>query len=532
MPTLRISKNFLFYYLFSVLVIIFLFLTLGSSIIGRFSLTYDELDHFNYGSSVFHLISDRFGDDSKMPISVINYAPVWLVGHFFGSRFANVHIGKISTIFISLLLGYLCFAWVRKLYGKWVGLLGFGLYVFEPNIIAHSQVITTDIYAAATVTLTLYMCWRFLETPNLRRGILLGLALGLCQITKYSGILLYPILLLLVLVRFGERFLIQLRRKSYRKIGSASMVSAKYGILILVISIFVINVGFLFNRSGTCLGCYQFKSTFFQSLQNHFPLLNRTPIPLPYPYLEGLDLVMYNERTGESYGNVYLLGKINSSAGFPGYYLVAFIVKVPIPILVLMGISVWDWLRSFRKNEFITQEMYLLIPALIYSIYFNFIFRAQIGIRYLLIIFPILLIFCTRVFRNWSSISRKYKVLLSLAGCYLIISVGSYFPYYLSYFNEFVINRTYAYRYLADSNLDWGQNETALRDFLYQHPDYHFDPVGPTAGIVVVGVNEFVGALGSPNDYLWLRENFDPIGTFRYTDLIFDISPSDLAKIK
>jgi 4-amino-4-deoxy-L-arabinose transferase-like glycosyltransferase len=531
----RISKNFLFFLLLIGLVIIFLFLTLGSILIGHLSLTYDEPNHFRYGELIYHLKSDRF-DDSKMPISVVNVVPVKLAELILGAKFEDIwqvmSIGKISTIFISLLLGCLCFLWVRSLYGKWVGLLGFGLYVFEPNIIAHSQQITTDIYAAATVTLTLFLCWRFLEFPNFRRGILLGLALGFCQIAKYSGILLYPILLLFVIVRYGKLFLAQLRRKAYRNIGSAFMALIKYGTLILLTSVFVINLGFLFNRSGTALGNYQFKSGFFQSIQHISPVLNRIPIPLPYPYLEGLDWVMFYERTGENIASIYLLGEIRKGAGFPGYYLVAFLLKVPIPILALLCLSLWDWLRSFRKDEFIRQDMYLLIPALVYSIYFNFFYRAQIGIRYLLVVFPILLIFSTRVFRNLTRFSRRSWLILGLAGCYLIISVASYYPDYLAYFNEFVINRTYAYRYLADSNLDWGQNREELTEFLSQHPDYYFDPVGPTAGIVVVGVNEFVGVIGSPDDFRWLRENFEPVGNFRHVYLIFDIPPSDLSKIK
>jgi hypothetical protein len=276
-------------------------------------------------------------------------------------------------------------------------------------------------------------------------------------------------------------------------IGLDFLMMIKYGGLILATSVLVINLGFLFNGSGTTLGHYQFKSTFLQSIQHFLPVLNKMPIPIPYPYLQALDSVIFDERTAETYGNIYLLGKLSKPAGFPGYYLIAFLLKVPFTILALLSVSLCDWLRSFRKDEFIRQDMYLIIPILIFSIYFNFFFQAQTGIRYLLVIFPILLIYCTRFFRNRSGFSRRSWILLSLAGSYLIISVASYFPNYLSYFNEFVINRTYSYRYLADSNLDWGQNQGALVKFLSQHPEYHFDPVKPTAGLIVVGVNEFVG---------------------------------------
>ena len=531
----RISSDRLFYILFIGLIIVFLFLTLGSIVLGHLSLTYDEPQHFRYGEMIYHLNSDRF-DDSKMPISVINVIPAKIAGKLLGkyisSEWQLMSVGRISTILISLMLGILCFYWSKTLYGKWAGLLCFGLYVFEPNLIAHSQLVTTDIYAAATLTLTLYVFWRFLEKPNLKWGILTGFALGLSQIAKYSSILLIPILLLLTVMRHAEWLISTIKNRSFGKIGQALVTFTKFFILILVITTLVINIGFLFNRTGVALGNYHFKSDFFQSLQQSIPALKYIPVPVPYPYLEGLDFVMFRERTGDGYGNIYLLGELRKGAGFAGYYFIASLFKVPLAILALLIFALWDWLRSFRKEEFFRQEMVLLVPALIYAIYFNFFNRAQIGIRFYLAIFPILLIFMTRVFRKWPEFSKQSRIIFGMAGLYLIISVFSYFPNYLSYFNELVPNRTFAYKYLADSNIDWGQNRANLTEFLEQHPDYQFQPSTPTAGTVIVGVNELTGVVGGPQEYQWLRENFKPIANFDDTYLIYKISPSDLSKVK
>ena len=527
----RVSANTIFILLFLSLTAVFLFLTLGSVILGHLSLTYDEPQHFKYGELIYNLQSDRF-DDSKMPVSVLNVIPSKVAEHFFGNSFSNqwqvMSIGRITTIFVSWLLAVLCFIWIKSLYGKWVGLIGFGLYVFEPNIIAHSQLITTDIYAAATVTLSLFAFWKFLEKPDLKRAVLAGLALGLCQIAKYSGILLYPILILLIFLRYGGWVFVHIRQRGWRNLVRGIWIFIKYCIVFLITSIVVINVGFLFNRTAMPLGNYQFKSSFFQSLQKINPLIDKMPIPLPYPYVEGLDFVMFRERTGDGYGNIYLLGQLRQGVGFPGYFLVASLFKIPISILILFGVSLWGWLRSFRWNEFLKVDMFFVVPGLVYSIYFNFFFEAQIGIRFLLVIFPIMLIFITRFFKNWSGFSKRLRILSGLAGIYLVVSVLSYFPFYLSYFNELVLDRTQSYRILADSNIDWGQNKAELTEFLSQHPDYSFEPTVPTAGTVVVGVNELIGVVGKPEDFQWLRERFKPVGNFRYSYLIYNISPSEI----
>ncbi|MCK4692454.1 MAG: glycosyltransferase family 39 protein [Anaerolineales bacterium] len=127
-----------------------------------------------------------------------------LARHVFGERFdvwQFMSIGRVSTVLFSLALGILVLTWARSLYGKWIGLVTFGLYVFEPNIIAHSRLITTDIFAAGTITLTLFLFWRFLEETSFRRGLLAALGLGLCQIAKYTGLFLYPLLILLTIIR-------------------------------------------------------------------------------------------------------------------------------------------------------------------------------------------------------------------------------------------------------------------------------------------------------------------------------------------
>lgn len=302
----------------------------------------------------------------------------------------------------------------------------------------------------------------------------------------------------------------------------------KYGFLFLIVSLLIINLGFLFNRTGTPFGDFNFESSQFQSIENFSRLVRRIPVPVPYPYLEGLDLVISHEKTDVGHGRIYMLGELRQGEGFAGYFLVESLFKVPLPILALFSVSLLDFLKSFRSKEFIKEQVYLLIPVLYFSIYFNFFFRSQIGIRFLLVVFPVLLIFSARIFRNWNRFSQRTRIEVILLGLYLITSVASYFPHYLSYFNELILDRSQAYKILADSNLDWGQNKGALTRFLSENPEYTFEPAEPMAGLLVIGTNELTGVLGGPEPYAWLRENFRPDGHLYYTYLIFDIFPSDL----
>ena len=97
---------------------------------------------------------------------------------------------------------------------------------------------------------------------------------------------------------------------------------------------------------------------------------------------------------------------------------------------------------------------------LLYWMYFNFFFNAQIGIRHVLPVFVLGIIFCGRFLAKPESKFRNYVAVV------LVLWVGastlSYYPHFISYFNEFVLDRKLAYRHLADSNLDWRGNEWYL----------------------------------------------------------------------
>jgi hypothetical protein len=127
--------------------------------------------------------------------------------------------------------------------------------------------------------------------------------------------------------------------------------------------------------------------------------------------------------------------------------------------------------------------------------------------------------------------SARNKNIAFLAWGYLIISVLSYHPHYLSYFNEFVLDRGHTYKILADSNLDWGQNKGELSVLLTEDPDLIFEPSEPTPGRIVVTVNKMLGIREGPQAFSWLRENFEPVDHFVYSYLIYDVSPQELSQI-
>jgi len=294
----------------------------------------------------------------------------------------------------------------------------------------------------------------------------------------------------------------------------------------------LINLGFLFNRTLTPLGDYRFRSDSLRTLQAGLTDLGAIPIPVPYPYLDGLDWMRDTEQRAGRYGNVYLLGHLSKPLGFPGYYFVASALKVPIVMQVFfLGALAAFILDRQRRARFLHREVFLLLPATALILYFNFFFNAQTGIRYYLVFFPLLYVFTGSLFIRWAAFSVRAKATsLALLG-YLAVSVLSYFPFFTPYFNELVWDKTRSYEFLADSNLEWGQSQDALRQYMIEHPDAVPNPVRPQAGHLVVGGSDLVGILEKPDRYAWLRENFKPVNTIAYSYFVYEISSQELAEM-
>ncbi|MBI3169895.1 MAG: hypothetical protein HYZ22_15540 [Chloroflexi bacterium] len=90
-----------------------------------------------------------------------------------------------------------------------------------------------------------------------------------------------------------------------------------------------------------------------------------------------------------------------------------------------------------------------------------------------------------------------------------------------------------AYKYLADSNLDWGQDVYVFEKYFEAHPDIKKIPDSPhpltRTWIFYLRVNELVGVSTAPPDaYAWLTENFEPTGMIAPSYLLWEITPEQM----
>ena len=187
-------------------------------------------------------------------------------------------------------------------------------------------------------------------------------------------------------------------------------------------------------------------------------------------------------------------------------------------VLLLLSLL---WIANNRRlANFLTGEWLLLATAGVLLLMLSLFSNTQTGIRHILPVLSIFVILsggaCLDCLR-----SSWRRVLLS--GCLLwtVISVGTYFPHMIPYFNEILTDRKMAYRLLADSNLDWGQDSWEVQTFLQNNSDVVLNPPQPVAGRILVSANLLAGVGPKRADY-WLRRTTEkPIAQVGYAHVLF-----------
>ena len=372
--------------------------------------------------------------------------------------------GRLVIIFLTLLLGLYVFRWASDLFGEKAGLFSLFLFAFIPTVIGHAQLISTDVGLAVFFFISTYYFWKSLKEEKLEHKILSGLFLGLALASKFSGALLVPLFILLAFVKVrssqdpiedkGSTSSQKVRPWISKKVGPWFRSSYKPWSIILPVFI----IGFI-----VLWAVYLFPSN------------------LSF-YTDGLRLT-YAEDANPNYP-VYLNGDFKEG-GWWHYFLEGFIIKTPLPFLIFLG---WALLLFKKYRASFLDKTFLLAPVV-----FFFIFTSwgahNLGVRYLIPAYPFLAVYAggiitrigkkgglfltTRSLTTRSNLgsSKRFDlvVLISLSVWYIFSAVTAH-PNQLAYFNELVGGSDNGYKYMDDSNIEWGQDLKRLKKFTDDNP--------------------------------------------------------------
>lgn len=434
--------------------------------------------------------------------------------HENGERaFAYFTYGRLMCVPFSLLGGWICYRWSNELFGEPAGLIAIALWCFLPEIIANGQLLTPDVAATSLGLLFWYSLWRWQRQPSWRGAVVAGAALGVSLLSKTTWLAAYPLIVILTLFWSHRSDTNVLWSKRWTQLG-----------VMVFLSVYLINLGYLFEGTGTRLGEFPFISTTLSGEEarvagNRFSntWLGQLPVPLPRNFVLGIDVQKYEFDEREY--NSYLRGAWQQH-GWWYYYLYGLGVKTPVGCLALLGIAIyvvpyrWKKLGTWAYADLLA----LLLPALGILV----LVSSQTGfnhhLRYVLPATPYLLIFASGGYVALRS--DRAKTLALLLVCISCISSLFCFPHHQSYFNELVGGPLHGSEHLVNSNVDWGQDMHRIRDWLREHPE------GKPLHLIA-HCNYDIRVIASGNDWVFPKEVKD----IDKTEGWFAVSVNDLRDV-
>ena len=523
------------YIIISVILLIFFFQSVYS-ISGK-SITSDEIVYISAGYSYLKTFDYKLNPEHPPLTKLISAVPLlflnpnmdfstkswntydqWGFGReflFLQNKNADqiVFWSRIPMILVGVLLGVYLFLFARELYGLNAGYFSLILYSFSPNILAHTRLATTDIGFTCFSFITIYYFWKYLYREYSKGLWLTGIFFGLSMASKFSAFCLVPTFVLVAAIFLYYKYriirpdVLFCKFKHARKLYYCIFVIFVIGIFTLIFTYGVVNF-----------------TAFFR----------------------GLRFLGYHSYYGHE---AFLFGNY-SITGWWYYFFAAFFIKTPVPLLILIVITI-IWHRNINSNieDVFKRDMFLIIPVSFYLLAAA-ICRINIGFRYILPIYPLLFVFVSQVtLIKWNKM-LKYFILFGLSTWFIVSSI-SIAPHYLAYFNRIVGGPDNGYKYLIDSNIDWGQDLKSLAVYIKKNnidnlklsywgedsPDYRkikYEELdcNPQSGILAVSVNNLTGF--DPNHakcFRWLQD-FHPIEKIGHSIFIYNITENDILSIK
>ena len=477
-----------------------------------------------------------------------------------------INSGRLAILFLSVVLGYFVFRWAKDLWGPAAGLLALFLYVLDPNILAHSQLATTDLGLACLVFVATYFLWRFLRWRKNRDLVLAGALVGLSLATKLNALLLLPIVGLVVVIEAVLVRDLTLRGPwpgrawcARKQLGSRVYFVVAVLFIVAILAFLSLWASFRFEMERLAPSPVHGTVDRFipDGVLRHvaYELVERVPIPFP-TYFSG---VRWLQRYAQRGASAFLMGQ-HSTKGWWYYFLVAFAIKTPLPTLALAASvlvaalsrrrvgtpsrpdgdgETWHGCEGIERREYV---LYVPMAAFFASAVFS---SLNIGYRHILPVLPFVFVLVSKAV-TWAD-RRWVQVGLVALGLWYAVGSARIYPHYLAYFNEIVGGPDNGYKYLVDSNLDWGQDLKNLKWYMDGHdieeiylayfgsayPSYYGIQAVPlpteqpkdlesrTPAVYAISATYLQsGYLGDEDSFRWLQR-YEPFAKIGYSILLY-----------
>jgi hypothetical protein len=356
---------------------------------------------------------------------------------------------RLAASVFTLLLAVFVFVATQRFFGFAPALVALVLFCFEPNILAHGALVTTDVAVSWGIFASVYTFHRYAQGPSVFRLIGCGLVVGSALVTKHSAVLIIPVLVLVCVVEILQPR--EGRRKGALRMAVGLLVIAAISVLLVWAS-----YGFRFQARPDSRKMSPSLAEFApNNWHGALILMMARWRLLPESYLYGFaDVsIVSSGRSMFLFGEVYPTGRWF-------YFPTAFTIKSTLAFLLLLAAV--PLARGAARRE----ALLFVAPPVLVLVAVSLTFQLNIGIRHILPLYPFLIVLIAATAWNVARHQRQWRAAVVGLLLFHVISSLRSFPDYLPYSNEIWGGPANTYKVLTDSNVDWGQGLKATKQYL------------------------------------------------------------------
>ena len=363
-----------------------------------------------------------------------------------------LYAGRFMIVMLGVLTGVLIFFFVREWVGFGAAAVALVFYTIEPNLAAHGTLVTTDLGLTCFLFGTVHFLWRTSRQVTVANVAGLVSCFVLAVVSKFTAIILGPIIVLLLACSMAWG------RMTFRTASALIVLlvgSAYAGIWAIY--------GFDYAPSDSASWLYHYHTN--RVVVQRVPLLATivgwidTHHLLPNVFSQGFLLGQAKAQARSA----FLAGQF-SNTGWWYYFPVAFMIKTPITAIILSSAGALMCLR--RKSVEPQRAAFVLVPVVVYMAV-AMTSHINIGLRHILPVYPFMIVLAAVAVRPLVASPRHLgRMLVGVLTLVWTLEFANAYPSTLAFFNQIIGGPSQGYRYLTDSNLDWGQDLKGLKAWM------------------------------------------------------------------
>lgn len=367
---------------------------------------------------------------------------------------------RFPMLVLTLLLGWCIYRYAARLGGPWGGVLCLAAYAATPAFLVFGPLVITDLPVTLFTVIALWKLGDLWIAPSRKNVLLFAAAFAAALLSKFTGLLLIPVILALFLqTRFWPAAMEPTSkpdRKAWRKVRwRAVLRAALWAALLVYLFYFVLS----WNQPDDALN---------RIGSGPWAALIRRPLMPIWLYIRGVLFMLLTASRP-----TYLFGHALPH-GIPYYFPVVFALKSTLGFLLLLIFTALLALVCRRRGvrilpDAVRPHWRVLVIGFFVFLIVCLLSRLDISIRHFMMPIALLTLMLAPLppmlaALPHSRLSQAVTVLLAVS-CF--VPILSAYPYFFPFVNSLAFGRP-VYYLLNDSNVSWNEALPEVERFVRQ----------------------------------------------------------------